>query len=106
LEQLAATQLAERLREPEMAPVLIDVREPWEYELCHIAGSRHIPLSQLPTRLDELEPERPYTMICHHGMRSEMAGRFLENQGFMRVTNLVGGIAAWAETVEPTMTRY
>ncbi len=93
--------------ENEGGPVaLVDVREPWEFDLCRIEGSRHIPLGQLPSRLNELDPSRPTVMICHHGVRSLRAAAFLEHCGFGDVVNLSGGIDAWAKTVDPGMAKY
>ena len=85
---------------------LLDVREPWEFEVCRIAGSRLVPLGQLPARLSELQPDRPTVVICHHGVRSLRAAAFLEHCGFGDVVNLSGGIDAWARTVEPGMPVY
>jgi rhodanese-related sulfurtransferase len=91
----------------ERGPVsLLDVREPWEFEVCRIEGSRLIPLSQLPARLNELDPARPTVVICHHGVRSLRAAAFLEHCGFEDVVNLSGGIDAWARTVDPGMAVY
>jgi rhodanese-related sulfurtransferase len=89
------------------APVaLVDVREPWEFDVCRIDGSRLIPLSQLPARLAELDPARPTLVVCHHGVRSLRAAAFLEHCGFEDVVNLSGGIDAWARTVDPGMAVY
>ncbi len=85
---------------------LVDVREPWEFQLCRIEGSTHVPLGQLPQRLGELDPALPTVMICHHGVRSLRAAAFLEHCGFTDVVNLSGGIDAWARTVEPAMAVY
>jgi rhodanese-related sulfurtransferase len=85
---------------------LLDVREPWEFEVCRIGGSRLIPLGQLPARLSELQLDRPTVVICHHGVRSLRAAAFLEHCGFGDVVNLSGGIDAWARTVEPGMPVY
>jgi len=87
-------------------PVLLDVREPWEHQAARIEGSTHVPMQQLPGRLAELEPDRDVVVICHHGARSMQAGMFLEKQGFSRVHNLVGGIDAWARTVDPAVPLY
>lgn len=87
------------------APVLIDVREPWEFEYCRIEGSLLIPLGQLAARIDELPAERPLVIICHHGNRSWFAGVMLHEAGFA-VYNLRGGVEQWAAEVEPTMKRY
>jgi rhodanese-related sulfurtransferase len=85
---------------------LLDVREPWEFQVCRIEGSRLVPLSQLPGRLAELDPGRPTVVICHHGVRSLRAGAYLEHCGFGDIVNLSGGIDAWARTVEPGMAVY
>lgn len=88
------------------AAALVDVREPWEFDVCRIEGSRLIPLSQLPVRLRELDPERPTVVICHHGVRSLRAAAYLEHCGFGDVVNLSGGIDAWARTVDQGMRLY
>lgn len=87
-------------------PTLLDVREPWEYELCHVDGSLLVPLRGLPARLDELDAEAAIVVICHHGVRSRQAGSFLEGQGFTSIFNLSGGIDAWAKEVDPAMCKY
>jgi len=85
---------------------LLDVREPWEFDTCRIEGSRLIPLSQLPARLGELDPDRTTVVICHHGVRSLRAASYLEHCGFGDVVNLTGGIDAWARTVDRAMAVY
>ncbi len=85
---------------------LIDVREPWEVEICQISRSRSIPLADLPRRAAELNAEATMIMICHHGMRSLRATMWLRQNGFQNVLNLAGGIDAWAEQIEPGMARY
>jgi rhodanese-related sulfurtransferase len=87
-------------------PLLIDVREPWEFDYCRIDGSVSIPLGQLPRRLDEVPQDRPLVMVCHHGHRSMHAAAFLRHHGFVQVHNLRGGVEEWAAEVEPTMKRY
>ena len=87
-------------------PLLLDVREPWEYELCRIIDSQLIPLKNLPQRWNELPHERDVVVICHHGVRSQHAARFLDDAGLPRLYNLNGGIAAWAAQVDPAMPRY
>ena len=88
------------------APLLLDVREPWEWEVAHIAGSQHIPLGQLPARIAEVDTRREIVTICHHGMRSLSARDLLKGAGFGRVRSLAGGIDAWAEEVDGTVGRY
>jgi rhodanese-related sulfurtransferase len=85
---------------------LIDVREPWEYELTHIEGSRLIPLGQLHERLGELAPDAELVLICHHGVRSLMGARFLRASGFARVSDLKGGIDAWARRIDRSLPTY
>ncbi len=87
-------------------PVLIDVREPWEFEYCRIEGSVLIPLGQLAARIDEVPQDRPLVMVCHHGNRSGHAGVMLKGAGFEEVHNLRGGVEQWAALIEPSMKRY
>ncbi|MBM3384731.1 MAG: sulfurtransferase [Betaproteobacteria bacterium] len=87
-------------------PVLLDVREPWEYDTCRIEGSRLVPLRELPARAAEYDPQAQTVMICHHGGRSLQAAMFLERQGFACVFNLTGGIAAWSRSVDLSMPQY
>ncbi len=85
---------------------LIDVREPAERELCTIAGSTHIPMGQIPDQLTSLSRERHLLIHCHHGGRSMRVTQFLRAQGFARVSNVAGGIDAWAGQIDPTMKHY
>ena len=86
--------------------VLIDVREPHEWEIAHIDGARLIPLGQLPDRLGELDGHAEIVTQCHKGSRSMKALEILRGAGFGKVRNLAGGIDAWAERIEPGMARY
>ena len=85
---------------------LLDVRQPEELEIARIEGATHIPLNELPARLAELDPQQPIAALCHHGVRSEMAGRLLERNGFTQVAHLSGGIDAWSQAVDPGIPRY
>jgi len=85
---------------------LVDVREAWEVDICRIADSKSIPLSELQQRTGELASEKPLVMICHHGMRSYHATLWLRQNGFENAINLAGGIDAWAREIEPAMARY
>lgn len=87
-------------------PQLVDVREPWEWEVVRIAGSRLIPLSVLGDRLGELDAGQPIVTVCHHGLRSLTAVAILSAAGFENVRSLAGGVAAWTDQVEPGLTRY
>lgn len=107
MKQLQATELADWLADDTRAkPLLLDVREPWEFNLCRIASSENRPMQTVPQVCAELDEERPTVVICHHGMRSYQVGVFLERQGFADIYNLAGGVAAWADAVEPAMARY
>ena len=86
--------------------MLLDVREPWEFETCRIAGSLSMPMRGIPSRYHELKRDEDIVMVCHHGARSFQAGMFLEQMGFTRITNLQGGVAAWARDVDPAMPTY
>ncbi|GHD78630.1 rhodanese-like domain-containing protein [Vogesella fluminis] len=107
IREINARELADWLADTSRPqPVLLDVREDWEYALCRIAGSRQIPMNLIPLRHNELPDDTPLVVICHHGVRSYQAGLFLANAGFEQVLNLRGGVAAWADEVEPAMARY
>ena len=85
--------------------VILDVREPWEHELCAISGARLIPMDQLQWRVDELGPEGEVVVYCHHGQRSAAVVQWLRRQGIPAV-NLRGGIVGWAVEVDPAVARY
>jgi adenylyltransferase/sulfurtransferase len=85
---------------------LLDVREPFEFELARIEGANLIPLGELPRRAGELDREAEIFVLCHSGMRSQRAAEFLRSAGFPRVLNVTGGIDAWSEEVDPNVPRY
>jgi rhodanese-related sulfurtransferase len=87
-------------------PLLLDVREPWEVDICRIEGSKSLPMGELISRWPDLDPEQPTVVICHHGVRSFQVAHFLARSGFTSAINLRGGVAAWADEVEPSMARY
>jgi rhodanese-related sulfurtransferase len=87
--------------------VLLDVREPWEYEAAHIAGSRHIPMGDIPARFNqELDPEKHIVVVCHHGVRSMNVTVWLRQQGFENVQSLRGGIDRWSREIDPSVPLY
>ncbi len=86
--------------------VLVDVREPYEYEICSIPGSKLIPLGELPARLSELDSADDIVLHCKVGGRSAKALRVLQEAGFRKLNNLKGGIAAWSEEVDPSVPKY
>jgi molybdopterin/thiamine biosynthesis adenylyltransferase/rhodanese-related sulfurtransferase len=86
--------------------VLVDVREPFEYDISRIQGSKLIPLGELPARLSELDSADDIVLHCKVGGRSAKALRILQEAGFRKLNNLQGGITAWADEVDPTTPKY
>jgi rhodanese-related sulfurtransferase len=104
---LTVNELADWLADPSRArPVLLDVREPWETDICRITGAQLTPLQQVPQAVAALDPQVPVVCICHHGTRSAHAALFLQRQGVDQVFNLAGGIDAWARQVDRAMPTY
>lgn len=113
MQQISTHQLADWLAEGDSAedagnpqPTLIDVRQPWEFERGHIAGSTLMPMHTVPLRLTELDRQSDVVVICEHGARSMQVAMFLENSGFSSVHNLVGGISAWIRDVDPALRKF
>lgn len=112
MRQLAVTEVQRWAGEATggMAPLLLDVREPWEVQRAAIeldgATTLNLPMGQIPQRLAELDPAQPILCICHHGVRSAQVVAFLERAGFESVYNLAGGIDAWSTKVDPAVPRY
>ena len=107
MQHLSAPELAQWLADDARPrPLLLDVREPWEFQTCHIDGAAAMPMRTVPARLAELDPDLPVVCICHHGARSMQVAGFLEQNGFADVSNLTGGVHAWALQVDPTMPTY
>jgi rhodanese-related sulfurtransferase len=95
------------LRQQPNAPLLLDVREPWEYQTAHLPNSTLIPMGEIPSRAHtELDPDAPIVVLCHHGARSLSVTMWLRNQGFEHVQSLAGGIDAWSRSIDPTIPRY
>lgn len=104
---IAPAELSAWLSDPARGqPLLLDVREPWEFQRARLENSKHLPLRDLPARVAELDPAAETVVICHHGGRSMQAALFLERQGFARVHNLAGGVDAWARSVDTAMPVY
>lgn len=107
ISQIAPAELhAWRADAARSAPVVVDVRERWEYAHCRIDGSLSVPLGELPARLRELPPERELVLVCHHGNRSQNAAQWLAQNGYRNVHNLRGGVEAWAVEIDPAVRRY
>lgn len=107
MQQITPLELKQRLDTGESL-TLLDVRESWEFQLCHIDQSLHIPLGDLfePQSLEQLDKQIEVIAICHHGIRSLRAAALLQQHGFERITNLQGGVHHWAHQVDPNMARY
>ncbi len=90
----------------ENAPIVLDVREPWEVNTARIPASLHIPMGQITSRYQELDPERSIVCLCHHGVRSMQVAMFLQSRGFVDVSNLSGGIDAWSREIDTGIPIY
>ena len=84
---------------------MLDVRENYEREICHIGG-KHIPLGVLESHLNDLPKNKPIVCYCKAGLRSRRAVQLLLNNGFHRVTSLKGGITEWIDTIDDSLTKY
>jgi len=102
---ITATELKTRIDRQDKF-VLIDVREPFEYEISRIPGSKLIPLGELPARLSELDSADDIVLHCKMGGRSAKALRILQEAGFRKLNNLQGGITAWSDDVDPSVPKY
>lgn len=95
-------------------PIVLDVREPWEVQTASVKPNGFallcIPMQSLPARVAELIAlqglDTPIACLCHHGVRSQQVASYLQRQGFTRVVNLQGGIAAWADQLDPSIATY
>ena len=106
MKQLSVQELQQHLQQSAQAPLLLDVREPWEYDICHLPGSELIPMGSIPQSIDRLDPARETVVICHHGIRSRQVCYYLEHMGFSNVINLGGGIDAWAREIDTSLDTY
>jgi len=104
-DSVSAIELAASLERGE-APVLLDVREPWEAEIASLPDSLLVPLGSLASVVDKLDPAEDYVVYCHHGVRSEQALALLKQHGFEHAKHLTGGIESWSRTVDGDVARY
>jgi rhodanese-related sulfurtransferase len=86
--------------------LLVDVREPWEFEICRIEGAKLIPMGSIPANLQALDIGDEVICYCHHGMRSLDVAVWLRGQGVERAKSLVGGIERWSLEIDPRVPRY
>jgi rhodanese-related sulfurtransferase len=96
-----------RQRQQPDAPLLLDVREPWEFQTASLPNSLLMPMGEVPSRAHpELDPDAPIVVMCHHGARSLNVALWLRDQGFANAQSLAGGIDAWSRTIDPNIPRY
>lgn len=105
IKKLTALELKAKIQQGEQF-LLLDVREPNEFNFVNIQGSLLIPTRSIPQRIGELNRDQDIVVLCHHGMRSQQVAEYLVTNGFSKVFNLVGGIDAWAIECDSTMPRY
>src|SRR5205807_8833333 len=106
MEEITATELKQRLDKGDDIQI-IDVREPHEYEIAQIPNSKLIPLGQVLNRMNEIDPDRETVVHCKMGGRSAKAIDALQRSGFPgKLSNLVGGITAWSNEVDPSVPKY
>ncbi|MGD0796492.1 MAG: rhodanese-like domain-containing protein [Acidobacteriaceae bacterium] len=102
-----APQAFAEMRAKGDAPLLLDVREPWEFEYVHLPDAVAMPMGDVPSRAHaELDPDAPIVVMCHHGARSLSVAMWLRGQGFEQVWSLAGGIDGWSRVVDATVARY
>ncbi len=107
MRQLSAIELSALLQSSaELRPVVIDVRESWEWQVAKIEGATHLPMNEIPNRIQEIDSTHPTVVICHHGVRSLQVIAYLQRMGFDNLHNLQGGIDAWSRTVDSTVPLY
>jgi rhodanese-related sulfurtransferase len=104
--EITVDQLKEQLGS-EKPPLLLDVREPWEFAMAQIPGSTLIPMNEVPGRaFNELDEEQAIAVLCHHGARSLSVANWLRQQGFGKAQSVAGGIDLWSRLIDPSIPRY
>jgi rhodanese-related sulfurtransferase len=106
IRQLTVSELKQKLEQKSDKLVVLDVREPWERNVCALPGAVTIPMREVPTRTAELPKDVEIAVLCHHGIRSQQVALYLERAGFDKLSNLAGGIDAWAREIDTKMPTY
>jgi rhodanese-related sulfurtransferase len=106
MRELTPDECKAYLEQAETRPLLLDVREPWEYRIVHLEDSQLVPMREIPEIIETLDPHQEIIVICHHGIRSRQVALFLEHQGFLDVVNLSGGLDAWARQTYTSLPTY
>ena len=108
--QISPSEFKAWLATQSAAVTLLDVREGWELETASVKADGfalvHIPMSDTPARMAELDTDTPIACLCHHGARSQRVAQFLAQNGYVNVSNIAGGIAAWAQTIDHSIPQY
>lgn len=105
LKELTPKQVQQRLKDG-MPLTIIDVREPWELQICRLESALHIPMNDIPDALERIPREGDVVIMCHSGGRSAQVALWLTMQGFTNVYNMAGGIDRWSVEVDSTVPRY
>jgi len=105
-DEVTVHELKRALDDPKLGIQVLDVREPYEHQIARIPGARLVPMSALPQRATELDPNQSYYIHCHAGVRSLQALRFLRERGLQRLKSVKGGITAWSDEIDPTVPKY
>jgi rhodanese-related sulfurtransferase len=104
--EISVDQLKQQLASPN-PPLLLDVREQWEFDTASIPGSKLMPMGDIPGRAhQELDDEQHIAVLCHHGARSLNVTMWLRQQGFEKAQSVAGGIDAWSRAIDPTVPTY
>lgn len=104
--EITPEAFAEQRRQPN-PPLLLDVRDPWEFNIASLPNSLLMPMGEVTSRAhNELDPDQPIVVLCHHGQRSLNVAMWLRNQGFEHVQSLAGGIDHWSRSIDPSVPRY
>lgn len=104
--EITVDQLKQQLAS-DHPPLLLDVREAWEFQTAQIPGSTLMPMNDVPARaFNELDEDQPIAVLCHHGSRSLSVANWLREKGFAKAQSVVGGIDQWSRVIDPTIPRY
>jgi len=104
--EITCEDLQTSLAGADAKPLLLDCRQPEEFAICALAGATLVPMNEIPSRLQELDPDATTIVYCHHGVRSLHVTVFLRQQGFRDVRSLKGGIDRWSQRIDPSVPRY
>ncbi len=104
--EFSPKELKDHLEQATIKPMILDVREPWEYERCHLEDSKLVPMREIPNAMHELDPDEEIIVVCHHGIRSRAVANYLSQNDYPKVINLSTGIDGWARDIDVSMPIY